>query len=140
MYLKDVGYISAKQPITSPNLAAEAIKHEMKDLDREELIVVNLNSSGKPINWNIVSIGGLSAVHFWIPNLFKTAILSNAKSFIVFHNHPGGTLYPSKEDLDMTKMVHDACKIIGIFMIDHIIVSGTTDDYYSLKENGDFLF
>ena len=42
MYLKDVGYISAKQPITSPNLAAEAIKHEMKDLDREELIVVNL--------------------------------------------------------------------------------------------------
>ena len=40
----------------------------------------------------------------------------------------------------MTKMVHDACKIIGIFMIDHIIVSGTTDDYYSLKENGDFLF
>jgi len=64
----------------------------------------------------------------------KSAILSNAASIIVGHNHPSGKAEPSREDIEVTKRLVEAGKIIGIEVLDHIIVGDET--FTSLKEKG----
>ena len=64
--------------------------------------------------------------------VMKSAILSNAASIIVGHNHPSGKAEPSKEDIEVTKRLVEAGKIIGIDVLDHIIVGD--DTFTSLKE------
>jgi DNA repair protein RadC len=64
----------------------------------------------------------------------KSAILSNAASIIVGHNHPSGKTEPSREDIEVTKRLVEAGKIIGIEVLDHIIVGDET--FTSLKEKG----
>ncbi|TWL84922.1 hypothetical protein CHCC15291_0666 [Bacillus licheniformis] len=64
----------------------------------------------------------------------KSAILSNAASIIVGHNHPSGLPEPSKEDIEVTRRLAEAGKIIGIDVLDHIIVGD--ESFISLKEKG----
>ncbi|KIU10062.1 DNA repair protein RadC [Bacillus subtilis] len=64
----------------------------------------------------------------------KSAILSNAASIIVGHNHPSGLTEPSKEDIEVTKRLVEAGKLMGIELLDHIIVGDNR--YTSLKEKG----
>ena len=76
----------------------------------------------------------MNAVHFPVRKIVETAVLSKAVSVILTHNHPGGTLSPSREDLDATEAAKAALGTIGVRLLDHLIVSG--EDYYSLRENG----
>ena len=66
--------------------------------------------------------------------VFKPAILHNAASIIVGHNHPSGSTEPSKEDIAATERLGKAAQILDIPLLDHIIIAGT--DYRSLKEDG----
>jgi DNA repair protein RadC len=66
----------------------------------------------------------------------KSAILSNAASIIVGHNHPSGNTKPSKEDIEVSKRLVEAGHILGIGVLDHLIVG--SDEYTSLKEKGYF--
>ena len=68
--------------------------------------------------------------------VFKSCILSNAGAFICLHNHPTGSLSPSQEDKDITKVLLEASKIMDIHMLDHIIVAAETGEIYSFKEDG----
>ncbi|EIJ80962.1 DNA repair protein RadC [Bacillus methanolicus MGA3] len=65
----------------------------------------------------------------------KAAILNNAASIIVSHQHPCGDTTPSREDIEVTKRLAEAGRIIGIEVLDHVIVS-YTGNYVSLKEKG----
>ena len=66
----------------------------------------------------------------------RKVLMMNCVSFIMAHNHPGGSLTPSKEDLDATKAVETAAQLLGLRMLDHFIVSGNTGDYLSFREAG----
>lgn len=81
-----------------------------------------------------VAHGGVSEMYVDVSNIFKRALLCNAKNIILAHNHPsGGTIRPSNQDLALTERVRDAGNVIGIDLLDHMIVS--TDGYYSMLEH-----
>lgn len=133
--LKDGPRVYTTEPISNPPAAVKLLSNIMKDLDREHCFVINLNSQLQPINFSCVSIGGLDRALVPVSNIFKSAILSNAASVIMLHNHPSGNSEPSPEDLAITKQIQEAGRLIDIPLIDHIIVS-STGQFRSLREYG----
>ena len=94
-----------RETITCPEDAIKVVADIMVDLDRECACVVNLDGAGHPINYNIVSIGDINESLAPVQNIFKTAILSNAASIILLHNHPSSDTSISKYDRNVTKKV-----------------------------------
>ena len=123
-------------PMSDLEAAMEVMRRELSGYDREVLCVVNLNSRLQSINFHVVSVGDLSQSIASIPNILKTGILSNAQSFMLLHNHPSGDVTPSQVDIQMTKRVLEAGKILGIGCVDHIIVGGGNETYFSMREQG----
>ena len=138
MYTQEVGAMYGRKPIKSTIDAADALMEHFYDADKEYFVAVHMDTQGRPISFSIVSSGDVNAVHFPISSVFKTALLQNAVSIIVCHNHPGGTLSPSNEDLEATRMLVEAGKILGIKVLDHFILTPT--DYLSLRERRSDLF
>ena len=68
--------------------------------------------------------------------VFKSSILSNAASIIIFHNHPSGNVNPSKDDIKITETLRAAGSILDIPVLDHIIIGGRNRDTYSFLEQG----
>ena len=119
--------------VGSPDDAIDILKEELSTYDREVFGIINLNTKNKVLNFNIVSVGTLNSAEAHPRETLKTAILSNAASFIAVHNHPSGVLEPSLEDLKTTQRLYEAGKIIGIKMLDHII--GSDKETFSFAEN-----
>lgn len=132
MYIEEINAVYAREPIRNTFDAARILKEQFADFDREYVYVVNVTSSGKPISYHMVGIGDTNATHFPISTMFKTALLQNAVSIIICHNHPGGTAYPSTEDISATKAIIEAGRMLGIRVLDHFIF--TPHDYVSMKE------
>ena len=78
----------SNEPITDSDKAVQVMAKALAEMDREYVCVVNLDTRKHPINFNIVSIGDIDQAQIPIQNLFKTAILSNAKSVLALHSHP----------------------------------------------------
>lgn len=123
------------EPVNTPRKASEMMAGMLSTMDREYLCVVNLNARLQPINFNIVSIGGLDSAPAPVSNIFKSAILSNASGIILLHNHPSGDPKPSKEDIWITRKVEEASKIMDVRLLDHVIIAGKTGAMYSFQEN-----
>lgn len=123
-------------PMSDPNAAVEVMRKELSGYDREVLCVVNLNTRLQPINFHVVSIGDISQSIASIPNILKTGLMQNAHSIMLLHNHPGGDVTPSQDDIQTTRRVIEACKIMGIGCVDHIIVGGGNGSYFSMREQG----
>lgn len=121
--------------ITSPADAVKLGRRFLEEADREELIVCCLDTKNQPLSVNVVSVGSLNSSIVHPREVFKVAILSNAASIIIFHNHPSGDVAPSTEDINVTNRLKEAGKLIGIELIDHIII-GSEGKYCSLKEKG----
>ena len=122
------------RPLSSPEAALDVMKREMSQYDREVLCVVNMDSRLRPINFNIVSVGTIDQSIAAIPNILKSGILSNAGSFLLLHNHPSGEVTPSQDDIQTTRKVIEAGKIMGIPCMDHIVVGGGNGNYCSMRE------
>ena len=122
------------EQITTPDKAAEVMAQALSQMDREYCCVVNLDGANHPINFNVVSIGDVNQAHVPIQNVFKSAILSNASSIMMFHNHPSGSVQASREDIDVTK------RLIEAPVLDHIIVGGGTAERFSFKEANPEMF
>ena len=134
--LEEGQFLYSDRPLSDPEAALDVMRRELSGYDREVLCVVNLNNRLQPINFHVVSIGDLSQSIAFIPNILKSGILSNAKSFMLLHNHPSGELTPSQDDIQTTRKVVEAGKILGIACVDHVIVGGGTGLYYSMREHG----
>jgi DNA repair protein RadC len=126
---------SEVRKICSPSDAAILGRRFLEDADREQLIVCCLDTKNQPQSINVASIGSLNSSIAHPREIFKTAILSNAASIIIMHNHPSGDPSQSQEDVNITKRLKEAGKIIGIELLDHIII-GSEGKYCSLKEEG----
>lgn len=127
-------YINSQTKINTPIDAVRCIQEYLDGIDREVVAVINISSSGKPVNVSVVSVGTLNEAMFHPREIFKTAILSNAASMIVIHTHPSGCLNPSRYDVEATNKLLNASIIVGIPILDHIIIGSGTRDYYSFKE------
>ncbi|MEO1582133.1 MAG: JAB domain-containing protein [Pseudomonadota bacterium] len=102
--------------------------------DREELVVVLLNTASRVIGLVPVSTGGLSSSILEPRFVFKPAILANAASVVVAHNHPSGNPEPSEHDVSVTKVLVQAGEVLGIPVHDHLIV--TESQFTSFAERG----
>jgi DNA repair protein RadC len=100
--------------------------------DREYLEIAFLNAQNNLIATNRMFEGSIDEAPIYPREIIKEVLNHNAKSIIVAHNHPGGTLQPSGADIEMTRRVGTALDTIGVKLLDHIIVAG--DRYISLKE------
>ena len=128
------------EAITDSEKAVDVMAKALSEMDREYVCVVNLDTQRHPINFNIVSIGDLDQAQIPIQNVFKSAILSNAKSVLALHNHPSGSMDPSRADMDVTKRMVEAGSILGIPVTDHIIVAGGTGLHTSIRSTNPELF
>ncbi len=130
----------SSEPITDSDKAVEVMAKALAEMDREYVCVVNLDTRKHPINFNIVSIGDIDQAQIPIQNVFKAAILANAKSVLALHSHPSGSLDPSRPDLEVTKRMVEAGRLIGIPVTDHIIVAGATGLHTSIRSTNPELF
>lgn len=114
------------------------MRPKVQDLTHEESWVLLLNNNARIIRCAHLSSGGLTETSVDVRMLLKEALLSNATSFILIHNHPSGRMIPSRADKDLTQKVQKAGQAVNIRMLDHVIVSDSSDmnNYYSFSENG----
>lgn len=122
------------EPISSSKSAYDIFLSNMEDLYHEEFWVLLLNRANIPIDIKMVGSGGVSATVVDVKIILKLAIEKLASSIIIAHNHPSGNLTPSDSDIEVTKKIREACKLIDIPLLDHLIV--TDKDYYSFSDQG----
>lgn len=120
-------------PMDGPEAAVKVMADMLKDYDREVVAIVNLQTDGKPINMNVVSMGALDQSIAHPREIVKSTILSNASAIMLVHNHPSNKLQPSMDDIATTARVKQLCDLIGVKFLDHIIV-GPGRDYYSFHQ------
>lgn len=120
-------------PVNTPEEAVNLIAKELRGYDREVVCVVNLMTDLKPISMNIVSMGALNQSIVHPREVFKSAILSNACSILMIHNHPSGDAKPSDLDRRITEKIANAGKILDIPLLDHLIIG--REGYFSLMTN-----
>jgi len=130
------GEISNKT-LDSPKNVAKIFKELFPDASEEYFISFIVDNKNTLQNYSLVSKGTLTESIVHPREIYKTAILSNAASIILAHNHPSGILNPSREDISVTKRIQEAGLILGIRLIDHVIVDCNEGNYFSFKEQGD---
>lgn len=133
--IKESSMLYETRQITTPRIAAGLARKLYENADREMLIICSLNTKCSPLSLEIAAIGSVNSCIVSPREVFKNAILSNAASIIVFHNHPTGDCTPSVEDLSVTKCLIEAGELLGIPILDHIII-GDSYSYLSLREKG----
>lgn len=106
----------------------------MVELAHEECHVMLLRHNFSVIRTVRLSSGGLTDTLVDVRMLIKQAILADATTIALCHNHPSGSLAPSKADDDLTRSVKEACSYMKIRMLDHIIL--TSNGYYSYADEG----
>ena len=108
----------------------------MQDLDVEEFWILLMNQNFRLIKKLRIAHGGISEVSVDIRIIIREAVLCNATVLAVCHNHPSGNLRPSLADNELTKSILQACNVMRIKLMDHVII--TDGNYYSYKEEGIF--
>ena len=122
--------------ISNPEAAVQVLGKYLCEMDREVLCVVNLKSDNTPINCTMASMGSLNQSIVSPREIFKASILSNAAHMLLIHNHPSGSLKPSKEDIEITDRLIKLTDLMEIPLLDHIIVGGDEAQYFSMREKG----
>ena len=129
---KEKNILVDNKKVSSPKDVYKLMKDYLKGADREYLVLLSLDMKNNINSINTVSIGSLNSSIVHPREIFKTAILSNAASIILIHNHPSGDTTPSKEDINITYRIKESGKILGIELLDHVILGDNS--YSSLKE------
>ncbi|KUK35755.1 MAG: DNA repair protein RadC [Thermacetogenium phaeum] len=123
-----------KPVIRSPQEASNLVMEEMCYLDREHFRVILLNTKNRVLGVETVSIGSLNSSLVHPREVFKSAVQRSAAGVILVHNHPSGDPTPSSEDIEITRRLSDAGRVIGIEVLDHIIIGDHL--FVSFKEKG----
>ena len=123
--------------IKGPQDGAEIASRFIGRDDREVFFVMCLNTKNHVVAVHRCHIGSLNASIVHPREVFKSAILNNAASVIVAHQHPSGDITPSMEDINVTKRLAEAGKLLGIEVLDHLVVNNE-GKFTSLKEKGHF--
>jgi len=108
------------------------LTHDIRRSNREHFVGFYLNSRNQVLRREIISIGSLNASIVHPREVFVPAIAVSAASLILAHNHPSGDATPSEEDLAITRRIHEAGRLLGIELLDHVVVA--REAYMSFKE------
>lgn len=113
---------------------AAFLKARLQDLRHEVFVVLFLNRAHKINHYEVVSEGGITGTVADPRIILKRAVEENAVSIILCHNHPSGSLKPSRADEQLTEKIRQAAAYLDITVLDHIIVSDS--GYYSFADEG----
>src|SRR5687767_12774577 len=123
-----------KKIVTSSNDIAEFLQIKLKDYRHEVFAVLFLNKANKINHFEIISEGGITGTVADPKLILKKALEENAVHLILCHNHPSGSLRPSRADEQLTVKIKEAARLLDISVLDHIIVSDA--GYYSFADEG----
>jgi DNA repair protein RadC len=123
-----------KNKITGSKDAYDLLKADLLDIAHEEFWIILLNRANRVIKKSQVSQGGVSGTVADPKIIFKLALEELASGIILAHNHPSGNLTASQADLDLTKRLKEAGKLLDIQVLDHLIVAG--QKYFSFADEG----
>jgi DNA repair protein RadC len=129
----------SKQKIDSPELVNEFVGHEMRQLRKESLRVILLDTRYRLIRAEEVSLGSVNESIAHPRDVFRPAVISSAYAVIVVHNHPSGDASPSQTDHSLTRRLAEAAELLQIKLLDHIIIGAPSEGnpgYFSFKEAG----
>ncbi len=135
----EVGYRLSKETqdpsifIKTPEDIFNLVGFEMKGLNQEQLWVLFLNSRNKFLGKERLYKGSQDATTVRVAEIYKDAVRKNVYAIVLIHNHPSGNPTESPEDVNLTRVVIEAGKILDIRLIDHIIVAGNS--YGSIRRN-----
>lgn len=122
-------------PINAPSDAVDILLDIGLDEAAEEYVyLLCLSSRGEITAVHEVAHGSLSECNVTSSSIFKRALLNNAASIIIAHNHPSGDPSPSQSDIDITKKLRKAGMLLDIPVLDHLIIA-SDKSYYSFKAN-----
>jgi DNA repair protein RadC len=124
--------------MTAAELARKTIADD-QIAHKEFFGILLLNRANRVLQRSIIATGGLSACIVDPKHIFQFVLLSNAAGLIIFHNHPSGDVKPSEQDIRITKRMKEACSLLDVVLLDHIILSGYEDsipNYYSFADEG----
>jgi len=116
------------------NTAKDAVAQltDMRDLKKEHFVVLYLNAKNQLVHKETISMGTLNANLVHPREVFEPALKHSAAQIIAAHNHPSGDPKPSEDDMDLTKRLTEAGKMMGIEIMDHVIIS--KNSHFSFKE------
>ncbi|ANE52635.1 RadC family protein [Flavisolibacter tropicus] len=123
-----------KEIISSSADVAAYLQTLLKDYQHEVFAVLFLNRSNKVNHFQIISEGGITGTVADPRIILKRALEENAVSLILCHNHPSGSLKPSRADEELTQKIKEAARFFDIKVLDHLIVS--EDGYFSFADEG----
>lgn len=123
-----------RQQISSSRDAFDILQPHLSDLSTEEFWAIFLNHQNKILYKTCLFRGGIASSVADVRVIFKTALEHFSTQIIVAHNHPAGSLKPSKEDINITQKIKEAGKLLDIDLLDHLIL--TQNNYYSFKDEG----
>ena len=101
---------------------------------KEYFKVLFLNQASQVLGYTLISEGGITDTTVDVRVILQAALLTNSVAIILAHNHPSGSMKPSRQDMEITKQVRDAAQLMRIKVLDHIILTDT--EYYSFADEG----
>jgi len=120
-----IRYVGAKRrapaKITRPEEVAQYLRRRIRDDAREHFVAIYLDGRHRPIADSIVSIGTATASLVHPREVFQPAIAIGACAVLIGHSHPSGDVSPSREDLEVTKRLAEAGRILGVTLLDHVV-------------------
>lgn len=120
--------------ITGSKDAFEILKGDLMDIQHEEFWLLLLNRANRVLKKHRISSGGIHGTVADPKIIFKIALEEPASGIIVAHNHPSGNLTASQQDIELTKKLKEAGKLLEIQLLDHLIIAGKK--YYSFADEG----
>lgn len=124
----------ARLQVRAPEDVAIVLKEYFNERDREEFLVLALNTANIITAFTVASVGGLAASIVEPRTVFRFAFEKNAAAIILAHNHPSGNPEPSREDIRVTRQIAETGIIVGVPVHDHLIITDHT--FVSLAERG----
>lgn len=127
---------SERAKITASKDAANIYSTVFEDCiqHHEEFYVMLLNRSNRVLGISCISKGGIAGTVVDVKIILQTALKTNASGLIVAHNHPSGNLTASREDIKITEKLKNACNILDLSLLDHLII--TEEGYLSFADEG----
>lgn len=126
--------LGVRPDLGSSRAVYEYMHPRMQDLDVEEGWILLMNQNFKLIKAECISHGGFTETAIDVRLVIKEALLNNATILALCHNHPSNNAVPSRQDDQLTDCIRQACKLMRIFFMDHVIVTDGT--YYSYHDKG----
>ena len=131
---RQMGSAEERPELTSATRIYNYMRPLLQDKDVEEFWVLFLNQGNRLIKRQCIAHGGISEVSVDIRIIIRDAVLCNATILVVCHNHPSGSIRPSRQDDALTQSIQKACALMRLHLMDHVIV--TDGQYFSYHEAG----